>query len=257
MKFITGNKFPKLLGADFCGQVLQSKNKKFKKGDVLFGMLNPMKGGACAEQIVIDEKNCSLKPDNLSEYESAVVPLIGLTCYTALIAHGNIQKNQKVFINGCTGGVGSFAVQMANSIGAEVTGTCSDQNAEYAKTIGAQHVIDYKNSSLEQLEASYDFIFDTTGTLSASKLNKLGNEDAKYATTGFSVGLLIKAVFSKSLKMLNVKSNPDLLNELKGFIEANDIKPTVAKEWTLDNIRSAHKDFEQGIKRGKTLIKIK
>lgn len=257
LKFITGKKFPKILGADFCGQVIQSKNKNFKEGDVLFGMLDVMKGGSYADQIIIEDKNCALKPENLTVYESAVISVVGLTCYLALITHGDLQKGHKVFINGCTGGVGSFAVQIAKAIGAEVTGTCSKKNTDFANQIGVDHIIDYNKSHLDNLSTTFDFVFDTAGKLSVSKLKKLGNKDAKYATTGFNFGLIIKSIFSKTFKLVNVKPNAELLNSLKEFLEANNIKPIISKEWSIDNLQAAHNDFESGVKTGKTMIKIK
>ena len=257
LKFITGKKFPKILGADFCGQVIQSKNEKFKEGDVLFGMLDVMKGGSYSDQIIIEDKNCDLKPENLTVYESAVISVVGLTCYLALISHGDIQKGQKVFINGCTGGVGSFAVQIAKAMGAIVSGTCSKKNTDFAHKIGVDNIIDYNKSHLNNFSITFDFVFDTTGNLSVSKLKKLGNKDAKYATTGFNFGLILKSVFSKSFKLINVKPSTESLSSLKRFIEAKNIKPIISKEWSIDNIQEAHKDFENGGRTGKTMIKIK
>ena len=164
-----------------------------------------------------------------------------------------LQKNQKVFINGCTGGVGSFAVQISKAIGAEVTGTCSKQNIEFASQIGVDHIIDYNKSPLDNLSTTFDIVFDTAGNLSVSKLKKIGKKDAKYATTGFNFGLLIQSFFSKPFKLINVKPNTELLNVLKGFIETNNIKPIISKEYSIDSIQKAHKDFENGIKKGKTL----
>jgi len=257
LKFITGKKFPKILGADFCGKVIKSKNKNFKEEDVVFGMLDVMKGGSYAEQIIIEDKNCALKPENLTEYESAVIPMVGLTSYIALITHGDLHKGQKVFINGCTGGVGSIAVQIAKVIGLEITGTCSKKNIDFANQIGVDNIIDYNKSPLDNISTTFDFVFDTTGKLSVSKLIKLGNKDTKYATTGFNFGLIMKSIFSKSFKLINVKPNAELLQSLKEFIEANNIKPIISKEWTIDNIQAAHKDFENEIKRGKIMIIIK
>lgn len=257
LKFITGKKFPKILGADFSGQVIQTKNKNYKEGDIVFGMLDVMKGGSYAENIIIEDRNCVLKPEHLNVYESAVIPVVGLTSFLAIIIHGNLQKNQKVFINGCTGGVGSFAVQIAKAVGAEVTGTCSRQNVDFANKIGVDHVIDYNNSPLDKLPTAFDFVFDTAGNLSVSKLKKLGNKDAKYATTGFNFSLIIQSFFSKYFKLINVKPNTELLDSLKRFIEAKDIKPIISKEWSIDNIQEAHNDFENGGIPGKTMIKIK
>ncbi len=256
LKFITGKKFPKIPGADFCGKVIQSKDKTYKEGDIVFGMLDVMKGGAYADNIILENKNCVLKPDHLNVYESAVVPVVGLTTYLALITHGNLQKNQKVFINGCTGGVGSFAVQLSKALGTEVTGTCSKKNIEFASQIGVDHIIDYNNSSID-VSTSFDIVFDTVGNLSASALKKLGNKNAKYATTGFSFRLIIQSFFSKAFRIINVKPIHALLTELKELIETNNINPIISKEYSMDDIKAAHKDFESGNNTGKSLIKIK
>jgi NADPH:quinone reductase-like Zn-dependent oxidoreductase len=165
LKFLTGKKFPKVPACDFCGVVIESKYKAFKKGDVVYGVLDTLKGRACAERIIIDGADCGIKPANLNESETFVLPVIGITCLDALVTYAGIKPNQKVFINGCTGGVGHFAVKMAKAPGAEVTGTCSEINSGFARSIGADRVLDYNKPLPGDLANSFDFVFDTTGKM--------------------------------------------------------------------------------------------
>ncbi|NPE30110.1 zinc-binding dehydrogenase [Methanococcoides sp. SA1] len=111
--------------------------------------------------------------------------------------------------------------------------------------------------TFDNVSTTFDFVFDTVGKLSASKIKKLGYKNSKYATTGFNFRLIIQSIFSKSFKLINVKPNAELLQRLKEFIEANSITPIISKEWTIDNIKAAHKDFENEIRTGKIIVKIK
>ena len=257
LKFLTGRKFPKTFGSDFCGEVVQSKNRSYSVGDFVFGALDTLKGNAYAEKIISDGTNCTIKPVNLSEYEAAVTPVIGITCYMALISHGDVQKTRRVFINGCTGGVGHFAVKMAKALEAEVTGTCSEKNIGLASSIGVDHVLDYNKPFPQNILKSFDFVFDTTGKLSVSGLKRFGNKNAKYCTTGFKPEFFFYSVLSKSFKFIKFSAPVELLNNLKNFIEKNKIKPLISGEWPMNEVGKAQEEFEKGNKTGKVLIRIK
>lgn len=256
LKFATVRKFPKVPGVDFAGIVKASKNSDYKEGDEVFGYLNPLKSGAYAEQLVVTSKNISPKPKTLTFQESGVVPTVGLTAMEALINHGQLNKDDTVFINGCSGGVGSFAVKIAKAIGADVTGTCSGKNIDFAGDIGVDHLIDYTQTSLDLLPLKFDVVLDTTGKLSAKQIKKLGKNSAKLAsvTTGFTPGIFIHSLFTKGLKMINTLPNAKKLNQLKSFIDDYHIKPVITREWSMEDIQSAFEQFEKQGGKGKVSI---
>lgn len=256
MKLITGKKFPKTLGSDFSGIVIESKCDNFKIGDEVYGLVNPMKGGSYAEQIVVEPAWCTFKPSSLSLKEAGVVSVVGLACLEALIYHGKLNKGETVFINGCTGGVGSFAVLLSKAIGAEVTGTCSAKNIEFANKIGVDNIIDYSKQNLSSLTKTFDLVFDTTGKLTPKQLRKLGKKSSKYSTTGLSVALLINSIFSKSLKLIVVKPDSNKLKDLRILIDKHKVKPVISNEWAFEDMESAHMEFERYGGKGKILINV-
>lgn len=256
-QIITGKDFPKTLGADFAGKVKKSKDPGFKTGDEVFGMLDVMKGGAYSERIIVTGNYCTHKPDHLTIYEAGVIPVTGMACFEALIVHGNIKKEHRVFINGCTGGVGSLAVMMAKAVGAEITGTCSELNFGTAEEIGTDEVIDYKKLEIKKLQSSFDIVFDTTGKLGWNQMKRFGNKSAKYATTGFKAGTILRSAVTKSLKIINVMPDSEKLVKLKKFLEEHMIKPLISTDWPFEDISYAHNEYETNRPVGKILIKIK
>jgi len=154
-----------ILGADLAGRVeaIGSNVKQFLPGDEVFGVLSRYRGRTFAEYVCAGENEIALKPVNLSFEQAAAVPLAAITALQGLRDKGNIQPGQKVLINGASGGVGTFAVQIAKSFGAEVTGVCSTRNLEMVRSIGADHVIDYKKEDFTKNGQQYDLILAVSG----------------------------------------------------------------------------------------------
>jgi len=168
LRLFTGNSFPMILGFDVSAEVVEVGQSvtQFKPGDLIYARLDQLPGGAYAEYAAVAAKVAALKPENLTHEEAAAVPLAALTALQALRDEGGLQPGHKVLINGSSGGVGTFAVQIAKAMAAEVTAVCSPKNIELAKTLGADHTLDYTQQDFTQDVARYDIIFDAVGNRS-------------------------------------------------------------------------------------------
>jgi NADPH:quinone reductase-like Zn-dependent oxidoreductase len=160
LKVLTGNKFPMILGFDVSGEVVEvgTQVTQFKPGDSIYAHLNQLPGGAYAEYAAVAEKSAAAKPTNMSHEEAAAVPLAAMTALQAWRDEGNLKLGQKVLINGASGGVGTFAVQIAKVLGAEVTAVCGTRNLEMVKSLGADRLIDYKQQDFTKDTTKYENI---------------------------------------------------------------------------------------------------
>ena len=186
----------KILGGDFAGRVeaIGSRVTRFKPGDEVFGYIPSATGrGTFAEYVCAREKYISLKPANLTFEQAAAVPLAAMTALQGLRDKGNIQPGQKVLINGASGGVGTFAVQLAKSFGAEVTGVCSTRNLEMVRTLGADHVIDYKMEDFTRNGQQYDLILAVNGYHPISDYLRALKPEGTYVVAGGSMLQLFQA----------------------------------------------------------------
>jgi NADPH:quinone reductase-like Zn-dependent oxidoreductase len=233
-----------ILGYEFSGDVeaVGKDVTKFKVGDKVFGTTTGLMNGAYAEYVCVPEEwkqgVIAKNPTNLSYEEAAIVPIGGMTALH-ILRNGNIQLGQKVLIYGASGSVGTYAVQLAKSFGAEVTGVCSTANLEMVKSLGADHVIDYKNENFAELGEFYDVIFDAVGKISRS----------------FS-----KAALKDKGTYLSVSSptseKTEYLLFLRERIEAGEIKPFIDRRYSLDQVAEAHRYAETGRKRGNVVITV-
>ncbi|MCK7555467.1 NADP-dependent oxidoreductase [Chitinophaga sedimenti] len=171
LKLVSGLFGEHIIGSDFAGVVNASKSSRFKPGDEVFGFKNAVAGHAYAEYVVVDENNAALKPNNINFTEAASMPLVALTAWQGLTREGKLQAGQRVLINGCTGGVGCMAVQLAKHMGAIVTGTCSTHHKLLAGELGCDEVIDYEKEQLPE-DGRFDVIFDTAARLTLSDVTK-------------------------------------------------------------------------------------
>lgn len=255
MKWITGRKFPKILGCDFAGKVLESNNPKYSEGDEVFGLVDYNKGGCYEDKIVVTEKNLSLKPKNLDIFEAAVLPLVGLTALQALTKKSSIKDGDHILINGCSGGVGSAAVQIAKYYNAEVTGVCSTKNLEFSKSLGLDKVIDYtKEPVIDQ--NLYDIIFDTIGNLKFSQAKKSLKPNGTFVTTAASFGLVLLSLLHK-VKIVNVKPSESELELLSDIASKGFIRPVIDTVYNFTDLPDAHKYSETGRVCGKLSIVLK
>lgn len=261
--FLTGLGFPKRLGADLSGVVVEvgEKVRQYKSSDQVYAMISAVKGGSYAEYAVVHEKLLARKPANLSHEEAAAVPLAGLTALQALRDEGRLQAGQQVLINGSSGGVGTFAVQLAKVMGAEVTGVCSTRNLDLTRQLGADRVIDYTEQEVTDLaEASFDLIFDTVGTLPFDKARLLLKAQGTHVTTqphpyAYTQSFLSRLVpGGRRIRVVLTKSSAQDLQHLTRRLESGQIRPVVDSVYPLQEIRQAHERSESGRAVGKIVL---
>ena len=266
MKIMTGKIPPRILGSDYSGIVVEiGKNiSSCKKGDEVFGMIDIIKKkeGTYAEFLKVRENDICLKPDNLNFEEAASLPLVALTTYKALVDIANVKKNSTVLINGCTGGVGSAAVQIAKALELNTTGICSTQNVGFAKEIGCDDVVDYKKDNVLEKDISYDVIFDTVGNLKFSESKKILKAGGIYVTTAATVSAMILSPVanmfrSKKLKIVIVAPDSNALSIIRDMAENKKVKAHIFKTFSIEQIKEAHEMSQKGGFRGKLALKIK
>lgn len=262
LSLISGSTFPKILGFDVAGDVVAvgSQVRRFKPGDAIYGSTS-FPGGGYAEFAAVPENLVALKPTNLSYEEAATVPLAALTALQALRDEGNIQTGQAVLINGAAGGVGSFAVQIAKALGAEVTGVSSTKNLDLVKSLGANRVIDYKQQDFTQDIAQYDIIFDAVGKRSLSQTKRVLKPNGIYITTLPSPEVLLEIVLTAFLpgqkaKFILQKPNTQDLIYLKELIEAGKIRAVIDRTYLLQELAAAHAYSESERAVGKIAIAV-
>jgi len=268
-RFMFGLLKPKfnILGVDIAGRVeaVGRNVKEFQPGDEVFGDLFACGLGGFAEYACATENALVLKPANLSFDEAAAVPLAAITALQALRDKGKIQAGQKVLINGASGGVGTFAVQLAKSFGAEVTGVCSTSKSEMVRSIGADHVIDYTKEDFTKNGQHYDLIIAANGYHPISDYKRTLSPRGIYVMTGGSGKQMVEAMFqgswismtgSKKMGNLSMKSNHKDLIFMKELLEAGKVKPVIDRLYPLSEVADAMRYLEEGHARGKIVITI-
>lgn len=263
LKIVTGTRFPKIPGADFCGEVaaVGAGVNGYKTGDKVFGMERAVKGGAYAEYIKVKPATLAPKPDNLTDEEAAALPLAGLTALQGLRDVGKLEKGERVLINGASGGVGVFAVQIAKAMGARVTAVCSTRNLELVKELGAEETIDYTREEVLNKDEQYHLIFDAHGNLPFRKAKKSLFDDGSLVTTLPSVKSMLDIALSqlarhRQMKTFFIKPNHTDLMELKRLVDEKQLKVVIDRVYPLNETDQAHSYSEAGHARGKIIISI-
>lgn len=262
LRYFMPVKFPAILGYDICGEIVAVREQvsNFKKGDMVVVFSNYLEGRGYAEYIAIDEKYIVKKPKNLTTTEAAGVPLSSLTALQALQKYGNIQPNSKVMIIGGTGGVGTFATQLAKVLGAKVTAVCSTSGLNLMKSFKIDHIIDYKKDALFTDNKKYDIIFDTVGKCDFNKVKKYLTENGRYISTLPSkstwISLITNLFTNQKCYFVRVKPNANDLEYIVNQLEEDNIKLIVDKVYPFDQIIEAHKYSESGHAHGKIILTI-
>ena len=255
-------------GGDMAGQVeaIGKDVTRFQPGDEIFASIE---GGSLAEYACASEDLVAPKPVNLTFEQAAAVPLAALTALQGLRDQGRIQSGQKVLIIGASGGVGTFAVQLGKSFGADVTGVCSTRKVDMVRSIGADHVIDYTQEDFTQSGQKYDLIFQLAGTRSPSDCRRaLTSKGTLVMSSGESDGhwigpmdRIIKAVVlspfvSQRLGAFEAKQSKQDLQILKGLIESGKVWPVIDRTYPLSETAEALRYLEEGHARGKVVITV-
>jgi NADPH:quinone reductase-like Zn-dependent oxidoreductase len=248
----------KILGADIAGRVeaVGGNAKRFQPGDEVFGENGY---GGFAEYACVDENRFVLKPADLTFEEAAAVPMAALTALQGLRDKGLIQAGQKVLINGASGGVGTFAVQIAKSFDTEVTGVCSTAKMDLVRSIGADHVIDYTQEDVTENGKLYDLIFDIAAFRSISKYKRLLSSGGIYVVAGGSIArifqLMLKSMIgAKNMRLVVANVNQKDLLFIKELLEAGKVKSIIDKRYPLNETAEALRYLEEGHARGKVVV---
>jgi len=256
-----------ILGADVAGHVeAVGKNvKQFQPGDEVFGDLSECGWGGFAEYVCANEDALALKPVNISFEEAAAVPLAALTALQGLRDKGQIQAGKRVLINGASGGVGTYAVQIAKSFGAEVTGVCSTGKLDLVRSIGANRVIDYTKEDFTRNIQCYDLILAANGYHSILDYKRVLCPQGIYVMTGgsglqmfqaLSMGPWISMIGNKKMGGLSMKPNKKDLLIIKELLETGKVKPVLDKRYTLSETAEAFRYLEEGHALGKIVITV-
>src|SRR6267378_4761251 len=256
------------LGVDFAGTVeAVGKNvTRFKPGDEVFGG----KFGAFAEYVTVrEDRALALKPSSLTFEQAASVPIAAVTALQALRDKGRIQPGQKVLINGASGGVGTFAVQIAKSFGADVTGVCSTRNVSMVRSIGADHVIDYTQEDFTQGAQRYDLILDNVGTHSLLEYKRVLNPKGIFVMIGSTTpgnwfgflatpinAWMLSPFVSQKFGMILAELNRDDLATLGTLMQSGKVTPVIDRRYKLSEVPTAIRYLEEGHARGKVVINV-
>jgi NADPH:quinone reductase-like Zn-dependent oxidoreductase len=258
-------------GTDVAGQVeaVGTSVTRFRPGDEVFGSSKDL-GGAFAEYAAVSEDTLALKPANLTFEQAAAVPMAGYVALQALRDHGKVQAGQKVLVNGASGGIGTFAVQIAKSLGAEVTGVCSTGNVDLVRSIGADHVIDYTKEDFTRTGQRYDFILDNVANRSLSDLRRAltqkgtlvpngGGFDHRWvASGGRIIGARVSFAFvSQSVHTFIVSPKQENLVVLRELVEAGKVTPVIDRTYPLSETRQAMDHVGGGHARGKVVVTVR
>ncbi len=253
-----------ILGADIAGRIeaVGKDVNRFKVGDEVFGDISGTGRGGFAEYVCPRAEALALKPANISFEEAAAVPMAAVTALQGL-RKGGIQPGQKVAINGASGCVGTFALQIAKALGAEVTAVCSTRNVDLARSLGADHVIDYTQEDFTKNGKQYDLILATNGYHPLADYQQALSPTGRYVMTGGANAQLTEAMLFGALKsrsgkqqMGNLMAQPNLkdLETVAELLATGKVKPVISKRYPLAKTAEAVRDMEAGRAQGKLVI---
>ena len=256
-------RMPRITGLDIAGEIVEvgKSVERFKTGESVYAMLSAFSSGGCAAYAAVPEKNASHKPSNLTMEEAAAVPLAALTALRGLRDQGRIKHGDRVIINGASGGVGSFAVQIAKIYGAEVTAVTSGRNVDFVKELGADHVVDYTLKDFTKGPSRYDLIFDVVSNRSFRECKAVLSQKGVYLATLPNFSTILQMVIGPFLggkrgSLANVRASGKGLDQITEWIEAGRLRPRIDRVMPLSKIAEAHAYSQTGRVRGKIVIEI-
>src|SRR6266571_228314 len=282
-KLILPYRLPLILGNDMAGVVVRvgPKVRRFKSGDEVYARPNQDRIGTFAELIAMNEADVALKPKNLTMQEAASIPLVGLTAWQVLIDRAELKKGQKVLIHAGSGGVGTFAIQLAKHIGATVATTTSSANVDLVKSLGADVVIDYRKDDFEKLLYDYDVVLNSLGSETLKKSLRVLKPGGKlisisgppYPDFAREIGSpwILKPVMRVlsyrirraakrrhvSYSFLFMRANGDQLREITALIDSGVIRPVMDRVFPFESTREAMAYLEKGRAKGKVVVKVR
>jgi NADPH:quinone reductase-like Zn-dependent oxidoreductase len=258
---------PLILGSDVAGTVIEvdAQASRFRLGDVVMGMKNPSAGLGChASEVVIDERALVHRPAQLSVREAGGLPLCGLTAWQALVRHGQLRAGQRVLVIGASGGVGTFAVQIAAALGAEVVAVCSRVNHDWVRALGASALADYREPAYREALGTFDVVFDTIGRDSLATTASMLRRRGRFVTTIPAPKHLARIITTAVLGHLGangpqvrtVMVTPERadLEALVGLVEAGRLRTVVDSVFPLAEAAHAHDRLATRRARGKVIL---
>lgn len=257
-----------ILGADIAGRVeaVGSNVKHFQPGDAVYGDLSNCGWGGFAEYVAVPETSLALKPAHSSFEEAAAVPQAALVALQGLREKGQIQPGQKVLIVGASGGIGTFAVQIAKSFGAEVTGVCSTRNVDWVRSLGADHIIDYTQEDFTQNAQHYDLILATAGYRPIFDYRRVLTPQGIYVMAGGSMAQIFQAMLlgpflstkeGKQLGNLLQRPSQQDLDFVKELLDSGTVTPVIDRRYPIQETAEAIRYYGKGHTRGKVVITLK
>ncbi len=264
LKIITGRKFPKYPGIEASG-IVESVGpgvESLKPGDKVFAVKRDYTAGAYAEFFCAPEENCVILPENIDFPEGSTLSVAGVTALQSLRDHGQLEIGMKVLINGASGGVGTYAVQIARILGGEVTAVCSKKNHPLVRKLGAEKAIDYHRKNFADTSRKYDIILDAAGNLKFRKIkHNLKKQGVlvklNLSTSTFLTQLITNLFYKKKLRLILMKINRDDIKWVRDQIAIGNLKVIIDKKFPLEKARKAHEYSESRRARGKIILKIK
>lgn len=257
-KLLTGSKFPRGVGYDFAGTVIGGT--RFAPGTRVFGMVNGWRGRTLAEELVCSADECDVMPD-LTFEEAAAIPLAGQTALQALRDVGRVRPGAVVCVNGASGGVGVFAVQIAKTLGARVTTLSSARNLDLCRKLGADEALDYERDDLFTHRGAFDAIFDVFGNRSFERVQAALKPHGTFIDTVPSRRMFLDALRtafgrSKRARLVVVHSRAADLATLRGWVDEGRLKPVVDRAYGLDQAADAQRYLETKRARGKVVVRV-
>jgi NADPH:quinone reductase-like Zn-dependent oxidoreductase len=264
LKMLTGSKFPQIPCSDFAGIVKQTGTniKEFAECDKVYGFVPTIlrKPGSLAEFVLAIPSQVRKLPEGMAFEEAATLPVASLTALNGLRKGGDL-SGKSVLVNGATGGVGHFAVQIAHAAGAKVTAICSTANIELARKFGADLVIDYTKTDLSVWKTKYDVILDAFGHMKQADARRMLNKKGVYTSTMYGpaaifITLYNRLVHGKILTSGNMRSKTGDFEKIEALFKQGKLNPYVEKTFNIDQAQEAFRFFEKGKHRGKIVIRI-
>lgn len=251
-KMMTGRVFPRGMGTDFSGiiEAVGPGVTRFKPGDEVFGVAPMKQNGSFAEKLITEEKLAAVKPAALGFAQAACLPVVAVTAWRGLVDKARLKAGQRVFVSGCTGGVGQAAVQIARMMGASVAGSCSASALTQARALGVDPTVDYANGKLSSLEKSVDVVFETSGRMSVGAARCLLRPGGVILDINPNPGKFLSALFGGPLKIVLSAVTSETLETIGKAAAEGKIKMTIGKTVPLDGAITLIADLEQGQKIG-------
>lgn len=264
LKWVMPDKLPAVLGFDIAGEIADvgyaAKQNGWSEGDAVVAFSNATLGGSYAEYVAVDASLLARKPENLSFDEAAAIPLAGTTAWKSLVKLGQLHAGDHVLINGASGGVGTYAVQIAKALGANVTGVCSAKNHDLVRDLGADILIDYHAADFTRMGRSFDIIFDAVSKSSFTECRKVLNPNGHYIATlpsvesvGFS---LVSKLQRQSCHVVLARPDGDILRSLASLASEGKLRSIIDSTYPLSDIAEAHRKSEGEHVVGKIVIQV-